>query len=134
MGLFVYDNVRSMYVAEHGFTLNNYLKDPQRYGGGRGQRFGKVINTSQDHFYFDLGDSYIKVIGSGVKKSIYGETVIFINFRKDGIIELIDYHNYDYNYLLYLLSFIALVIFLIIFFREWRLTFRREHLFDNKYS
>ena len=121
-------------MAESAFTLNDYLENPQKYGGYKGQHFGKFISISQDNFYYDLGDLDIKVIGSGVRNPIYGETVIFVNHRTDGIIELVDYHNYNYNYLLYFFSFIALVIFLILFFREWRLTLRGGCLFENKSS
>lgn len=124
VGLVFYDNVWWMYMGQEVFSLSNYIKNPEKYGDYKGQPFGRIINISQDYFYFDDGDSSFKVIGSGIKKAVYGETVLFLNFRRDGVIELIDYHNYDYNYLLYFLSFIALVIFLIIFLKEWRLGLR----------
>ncbi len=124
VALFLYDNVYSMYKSENEFTLEKYLENPQKYGGHKGQRFGKIINISQDHFYFNLGDSSIRVSGSGVEKSVYGDTVVFLYYRKDGVIELIDYHHYNYNYLLYVVSFLAFIIFLIIFFNEWKVTWR----------
>jgi len=124
VGLFFYDNINSRYKAEYGLTLNKYLENPQKYGGYKGQHFGRIININQDYFYFDVGDSHIKVIGSGVKKSVYGDTLVFINHKKDGTMKLIDYHNYNYNYLLYLVSFFALIIFVVVFFKEWKVTLR----------
>ena len=106
------------------FTHDNYLENPQKYGGVKYERMGKIISISQDHFYFELGARDIKVIGSGIKRPILGETVVYVHYRKDGVIELIDYHNYNYNYLLYGVSFIALLIFIMIFFKEWKITWR----------
>lgn len=120
--LFVYSNVCEMYMDEHEFSLENYLKNPQKYGNYKAKHFGKIINISQDHFYYNVGELSIRVEGSGVKKAVYGETTLFINHRKDGIIELIDYHNYNYNYVLYVLSLLAFIIFLIIFLKEWKIT------------
>ena len=50
-----------------------------------------------------------------------GETALYANFRGDGTIEMIDYHNYNYNHILYIISLIAIVLFLALFFREWKL-------------
>ncbi|MEA2037927.1 MAG: hypothetical protein U9O94_10560 [Nanoarchaeota archaeon] len=101
------------------------------------QHFGKIINISEDHFYLDVGSSNIRIESSNiseVKKAKYGETVVHIIIRQDGTIEGINYHNYDYNYFLYFISFVAILIFLIILLKEWRLTFRKDCLFDNKQS
>lgn len=122
VGLLLYENI--YYSMGDIFSLDKYLNNPEKYGAYKGQPFGRIINISQDHFYFDGGGLPFKVIGSGVRKAVYGETILFLNFRKDGIIELIDYHNYNYNHLLYILSFIAFIIFLILFFKEWKITFR----------
>lgn len=108
---------------ERSFNLRNYTQNPQKFAG-QYEQFGKIINISQDHFYFSAGGESIKVFGSGIKTPVYGETVIFVDYRKDGRIELIDYHNYNYNYILYALSLLALIIFIVIFFREWRITLR----------
>lgn len=122
IGLFVYGNIRYFRHLSEGFSINNYLENPNRFGEHKDERFGKIINISEDHFYFSLGDINIKIYGAGIKKPIFGETVVFVNYGRDGKITLIDYHNYNYNYLLYILSFFALVIFVIIFLKEWKIT------------
>lgn len=123
VGLFTYDNLNYRYMKN--FSMESYLENPQKYGGYKGQQFGKIINISEGHFYFDMGSQTIKVYGSGVKKAILGETLLFLHYRKDGKIGLIDYHNYNYNYLLYIISLFAFVIFIVIFFKEWKFTFWR---------
>ena len=122
--LLVYDNVYWNNNAKTGFTISNYLKNPQEFGNYQDELFGKIVNMSQGHFYFNIGDKNIKIYGSGVKKSVLGETVLFVDFKKDGKIQLIDYHNYNYNYFIYIISFFALIIFVIIFFKEWKFTSR----------
>ena len=122
--LFLYDNAYDHYEAEHTFSLEKYLGNPTRYEDYKDQYLGKIINMSKNHFYLNVRGSHLKVFGSDVKKSVYGETVFFLNFKKNGNIELIDYHNYNHNYLLYFFSFIAFIIFLFIFFQEWKITLK----------
>ena|SRR3989344_9053241 len=118
--LFFYGNVMDKSYGEDAFNLDNYLKNPQKYGDYKGQVFGKITGINQDSFYINS----LKVSGSGIIKPVYGETVLFLDFKKDGIIKLIDYHNYNYNYFLYVISFFAFVVFIVIFFKEWKITLR----------
>ena len=115
-GLFLYDNVWGR------------LKDISKEGIEReSQIFGDVINVSDDYFYFHTGFSDIRIESANMPliiKAKYGETVVHARRLKNGDIIGIDYHNYDYNYLLYFLSFIAFIIFLAIFFKEWKITLR----------
>jgi len=124
VGIFLFDNVKSGIKKEDGFSFKNYFENPQKYSEESYERMGKIVNISSDHFYVKFGDMDIKVTGSGVKKPILGETDVYINFRKDGIIELLGYHNYNFNYILYGISLFALIILIVIFFMEWRFTIR----------
>lgn len=105
-------------------SSRDYLLNPSKYGGYEGEYFGKIINISEDYFYIRVPSTDLKVIGSGIKKPVLGESTFLLYFGRDGFIKLIDYHNYNYNYLLYLFSGFAFIIFLIIFFKEWRITKR----------
>ncbi|MCH8003871.1 MAG: hypothetical protein IH934_04550 [Nanoarchaeota archaeon] len=107
------------------FTITRYLENPQKYGGVKLENFGRIVNISQDHFYFDIGSMDLKVFGSGIKRPVLGELVVYIHFNKNGRIEMIDNHTYDYNYVLYGISFFSLIVFIIIFFKEWKFTRRR---------
>src|SRR3989344_3779187 len=117
----VYD-VRVKQNIESSSYLTNYLNNPEKYSGNKVEYFGKIINISQDSLYFRAEGKEIKVYGSGVKMPVLGETVVFLDFQKDGKIRIIDYHNYNYNYVIYLISFFALAVFVAIFLKEWKLT------------
>ena len=123
IGLLLYENVPVGDDSEH-FSIEKYLKEPDKYANKKMERIIKIKNISNENFYFQWNNNDIKVLGHGIEMPVLGETVVYLNFRKDGIIEMIDYHNYNYNYILYILSFFALVWFVIIFFREWKITRR----------
>jgi len=115
VGLFFYDNV---WYMERDSRIEKIGKETQH--------FGKIINISEGHFYIHTGSSNLRIESSympEVRKVRFGETVVHVMPREGGIVEGIDYHNYDYNYLLYIISFIALVVFIVLFFKEWRVTF-----------
>lgn len=106
------------------FTISNYIDNPEKYGGVQLENFGRIVEINQDHFYFDIGSMDLKVYGTEIKKPILGEIVVYIDYNKNGKMEMIDYHTYDYNYVLYGLSFFSLIVFVIIFFAEWKITRR----------
>jgi len=122
--LLLIDNISYSGAKEEGFTYSNYLENPQKYGGLKLENFGRIVNINQDHFYFDIGSRDLKVYGTGIKRPVLGEIVVYINYNKNGKMEMIDYHTYDYNYVLYGLSVFALFIFMILFFFDWKLTWR----------
>jgi len=122
--LFLYSNVYGAYVSDKIFSIDNYLREPQKYGGNKAQVFGKAVSIGKDYFYFDAGQHTLRVSGANIEKSAFGESVALLYFRKDGIIELADYHNYSYNYLIYIISFFAVAVFAFLFFKEWKPTYR----------
>ena len=122
--LVFYHNYYFKAGSSNGFSINNYEASPQAYGERKIEQFGRIINISRDYFYFDLGGKSIKIYGTGITKPTLGETVIFANYGKDGKIRLIDYHNYNFNYVLYVISVLALVVFFVIFLKEWKITKR----------
>lgn len=122
--LLLFDNLDYSASNKDGFTITKYLENPQKYGGIKLENFGRIVNISQDHFYLNIGSRDLKVYGSGIKRPVLGEIVVYINYNKNGRIEMIDYHTYDYNYILYGISFFALIVFMIIFFMEWKFTRR----------
>ncbi len=122
--LFAYDNYFTNNRSKNNFTVNNYLANPKEYGGLQLEALGVIGNISENYFYFDMGGRSIKVFGSGIKRPVLGETLVFLDYRKDGVIKLIDYHNYNFNYVLYAVSFLSVIIFILIFFKEWKITLR----------
>lgn len=123
VALVFYENAYHWEKREFGFTLERFLSEPQKYGDYRGERFGAIAEAYEDHFYFSVGDKVIKVMGK-VEKPWFNEVTAHLEFRKDGTIQLLAYHNYKYNFFLYIVSAIALGIFAWMFFCEWKLTRR----------
>lgn len=121
--LLFYENAYHWEKREFGFTLERFLDQPQRYGDYRGERFGAIGEVYEDYFYFSVGDKVIKVMGKA-EKPLFNEVTAHLEFRKDGTIQLLAYHNYKYNFFLYVVSALALGIFAWMFFREWKLTKR----------
>ena len=110
---------------DHVWWANHIIKIERV--GIEGQTFGKVINISEDHFYLRTVSSNIRIDSLGmpkVRKAKYGETVVHVIYREKGVVEGVDYHNYDYNYILYVVSFFSLFVLLFVFFKEWKLTLR----------
>jgi len=124
LGISAYDNIHVSNIKKYGFSLNNYLENPDRHGNRTDERFGRIVNISTDYFYFDTGGTTIKIYGPGVRKAVYGETALLLSYGKDGKISMIQYHNYNYNYFLYAVSVLAVIVFIIMFFKEWKMTLR----------
>lgn len=122
--MLIYDNTHTRVIREEVFSLDGYFKDPQKYGDRYYEAMVKIINISNDHLYANIGDKDVKITGSEIKRPVLGETVVYLHYKKDGIIELIDYHNYNHNYILYGISFFALILFVVIFLKEWKFTRR----------
>lgn len=123
LGVFIYDNLVIAKEANDKFTFDSYLKKPNKYGNKQLEIMGIVTNISQNYFYFDVGSKELKVEGS-IKRHVLGESAAYLDFKKNGTIELIEYHNYNYNYILYAVSFVALLMFIALFFNEWKPTLR----------
>ncbi len=120
--LFAHQNAWNL--QRERFHIDRFFEDPLTYGNHTGQRFGKVVGVQADTFDFNDGDKVIRIEGSGVVPAVLGETILYVDYRLDGRMVLIDYHNYNYNYVLYGLSLVAFFYFVWLFFREWKLTKR----------
>lgn len=121
IGILAYNNYTYGNPDEGYFSIENYLKNPEQYGGHTEEHFGNIVYAGKDRFYLSLGTTTLEVYGS-IESPVLGETAVFLDFGKDGKIRMIGYHNYNYNYLLYAASVLALVVFAILFFKEWKLT------------
>ncbi|MBI2663179.1 hypothetical protein HYX15_01465 [Candidatus Woesearchaeota archaeon] len=110
---------------------NNYfpaIKDlekyPEKYDGVLTEQYGKIEEIREDGFILALGNEKIFVKSANVRKPIYGTVSVVGIFHKEGFIELKDIHYFDYNTTKYVISIIGLIIFLVIFFKEWKITSR----------
>lgn len=107
----------------YGYFSFDMLDNPGRFENQKMQIRGTFINSSNDHFYAEFEDRPLKIYYSGVSPPKLGEIVVSGIIRK-GFVQGTDFHNYDYNYILYVFSSLAAVIFVLILFKEWKLTKR----------
>lgn len=110
-------------------SADTFLSNPAKYDGKQTEFAGPVINVSKDSFYMSVNHRPIKIYYSKLENPKLGQIYIKAKLNKDGTANALDSHNLSYNYLKYAISFFGLIIFIIIFFREWRL--KKWRLVEN---
>lgn len=126
-----------------GFTFGDILDSPSSY---RGMNLS-VTGPYSDYNVYNGYNGYNGPLGSSTagassfyiiynKKPVridydqpyvpprWGEVSIYGEVQADGSLHALRVHNYDYNYLLYLLSFLTGIGVLVFFFHEWKITSR----------
>ena len=81
------------------------------------------IDKANNEFVYKLGADSIKVKYNPehpLRKTIHGRNYL-LGIYREGFIELIEFHNNDYNYIKYIVSVFGLVILLYYLVKEWRL-------------
>ena len=81
---------------------------------------GPVNNVSSSSFYMYVNHRALKVYYKSLQKPFLGQIYVLGTLNVDGTANALDVHDLSYNYLKYFISFFALVIFLFIFFKEWK--------------
>lgn len=103
-------------------SVSDFLGNPEKYDGMRIEAVGYARNVTSNSFYLERDGLTVKVIGFGVDDGAYlGISGVL---TKAGYIAGENY-RLNCNYLIkYVASFIGFLLLAIIFFREWKLTFR----------
>tara|TARA_Y100000310_G_scaffold85243_2_gene82058 strand:+ start:597 stop:1064 length:468 start_codon:yes stop_codon:yes gene_type:complete len=108
------------YYNEHYPSLSSYLKDDV-YEGRIAENCGKMGEKVEDGFELIYGKDKIFVkTDEEVKRPKWGFVCVLGEYS-NGTILMRKYHSADYNNIKYGISFIALIIFAFIFFREWEI-------------
>ena len=110
-------------------SSDEFLANPAKYGGMQSEFTGTFINSSEDSFYLRVNQKPIKVYYSGFKKPELGQVYLLVELNKDGTAKALEVHKMSYNYLKYFISLIGLIIFLVIFFKEWK--FKKGRFVEN---
>lgn len=98
-----------------------FLANPKKYSGQIVQFSGRVLNISEDSFYLSLNQMPLKVYYAGLEKPKLGQVEVKVELNEDGTAKALDMHVLSYNYIKYFISFFGLILFVFIFFKEWRL-------------
>ena len=102
-------------------SSDSFLDNPSKYSGQLSEFAGPVINSSESGFYMSVNRRPLKVYYSGIEKPKFGQLYAHVKLNGDGTATALEVHKLSYNYLKYIISFFAFIIFLFIFFNEWKI-------------
>ena len=117
------------YLSRHYYEpyIEDFFKEPAKYESVKVGLDGPVLNISADSFYMGTKKREIKVYYNNLQKPKLGQVSVLAELRSDGTAKAIELHVNNYNYLKYVLSAIAFVVFLFMFFNEWKFKNWRFH-------
>ena len=110
-------------------SSNEILINPALYSGKKFTFIGPVINTTSSSFYMSVNHKPLRVNYQNLQKPILGQIYVLATLNNDGSANALDVHDLSYNYVKYFISFFAFIIFLVIFFKEWK--FKKWRLVEN---
>ncbi|MBS3096723.1 hypothetical protein J4480_04755 [Candidatus Woesearchaeota archaeon] len=102
-------------------SSDEFLSNPSKYAGQNTKFTGSIINITANSFYMRVNQKPIKIHYPGMEKPKFGQVYTLVRLNHDGTATALQVHNLSYNYIKYILSFFAFILFLFIFFREWKL-------------
>lgn len=108
---------------------DEFLSNPSGYAGLYTEFAGHVSNVSDQSFYMLVNQKPIKIYYKGFKNAMFGQLYARVTLNPDGTATALEVHKLSYNYIKYIISFFAFIIFFFIFFREWK--FKKWRLVEN---
>jgi len=103
-------------------SVTDFLKDPARFDGRITEQHGPIGNITNESFAAFFGEDSVLVKYSHIEKPKYGFLTFVGYYKKEGYIEAKEIRYNNYNNGKYIFSVVGLIIFLFIFFREWKIT------------
>lgn len=105
------------------FTMNDFIEDPSCCAGLSKSFMGVYEKPFADGFIIIYNHRPVKVIfNEEYIPPRYGEVSVYGILQQDGSVNAMGVHNYNYNFIIYGISFIAGVFVLFSFFKEWKVT------------
>ncbi len=112
-------------VAKPVLPTSGFIVSPELYDGLSRPVLGIYAGESSDGFWLRYNQQIIPVhYRQKVSPPRYGQILVYGTFHKEGYIEAHQLHNYNYNYIIYLISFLTFLFVLVLFFSEWKMTGR----------
>lgn len=105
-------------------SATDFLKDPVKYDGRITEQQGRIGNITNESFVAFFGEDSVLVKYPNVEKPKYGFLTFVGYYKKEGYIEAKEIRHNNYNDGKYIFSVVGMIIFLFIFFREWKITSR----------
>jgi hypothetical protein len=110
-------------IEEKFFTTEIFFEHPGKLRLVNKTFIGPYIAPTKEGFLMTYNKKTLPIYYSGNHEPPhYGEVVVYGVATKEGYIKAFKVHNYNYNYIIYLLSFFAGIFVLFVFFKEWKIT------------
>jgi len=101
------------------------ISNPEKYPGVTKQFMGDYGGSFNGGFYLAYNEQIIPIhYSEEYSPPHFGNILVYGTFNKEGYVEAIGIHNYDYNYVIYFISLIAFFFGVWLFFKEWKITYR----------
>lgn len=121
-------------INKNEFTMNDFFKNPAQFAGQYRSITGPFVAQTEEGFFMEYNKHpFLVHYAEPYSPPRLGEVSVYGTLNEDGSVTALRIHNYDYNYLLYVLSFIAGVSVIIYFLWDWEITLtgffprRRDH-------
>lgn len=112
-------------VNKNKFTIGDFVENPAQFAGQYRSITGPFVAQTNDGFFVEFNKHHFKVYYAELYiPPVLGEVSIYGGLNKDGSITALRVHNYNYNYILYVLSFFTGLGVIIYFFSEWKMTIK----------
>ena len=112
-------------INKNEFTMGDFIENPAQFAGHYRSITGPFVAQTNDGFFIEFNKHHFQVYyAEPYTPPVLGEVSIYGMLNKDGSITAWRVHNYDYNYILYVLSFFAGISVILYFFSEWKMTAR----------
>ncbi len=111
----------NLVYGQKSIVVSDFLDSPAAYAQQKKGIMGPYGGTAEDGFYIEYNHRPVHIrYANPYKPPRFGEVLAYGTLQADGSLLAEGVHNYDYNYLIYGLSFIAGIGVLILFFKEWK--------------
>jgi hypothetical protein len=109
--------------GEGSKAVINFMDNPKAYAGQTREIMGPYLEQTEDGFIMQYNQRPLRIhYTQPFTPPTYGQVLVYGTLQEDGSIRAIGVHNYNYNYLIYILSLIAGLYVLKVFFTEWKIT------------
>ena len=102
-------------------SLNAIKENPQQFVGREVEYYGTTSHHTAEGFLFSTGEQSIQVLAPNTRETIFGYTSFKGIVLADGRIQASEIWYHDYSWNLFIPSIIGGILFIVLFFSEWRI-------------
>ena len=111
--------------GEGSKAVIDFMQDPKKYAGETREIMGPYLEPTDQGFIMLYNKQPLRVhYEKEYNPPTYGQVLVYGTLNEAGYIDAIGVHNYNYNYIIYALSFLAGLYVIKVFFTEWKITRR----------